>query len=654
MENGGGFIFQNSKFDFAALEVLGLWSIINIDMAWAAVRDTLLAGHLLNSVQPHDLTTMCAVYLGLDIEPHELALEKAVQWCRRQVRRKSFKLDHGDWAIAEKGREGMPSAGAQLWKADAWLPQAYATHMKLPEDHEYWTVLRDYANADSASTLALWKAQERIIRQRGLWEIYLERLKVLPIAYGMESRGPTLSKTRMDEQAVEYEEASESAGRVCTNIAEGLGVELTLPKSGNNGSLTKFCFETLKLPPLKRSDKTGTPSLDASVLETYKSTLPPNSKALLFIKSLGDKRKRDTALQYMSGYQRFWLPVDESGELYKMHPSINPTGTKTLRWSSSAPNEQNISKREDFNLRYMFGPAHGREWWSCDAENIELRLPAYEAGEQAMIDLFERPNDPPYFGSNHLLCAHILHEEFFDDCESCLLCSCEVYSPRTVRNPKAKYCSCAKPDKIVDGRVFKKRYASSKYQRTKNGNFAVQYGAQQESGTADRAYGIVGGQAKIQSRLGKISDLNKRMIAHAVKHGYVETIPDRRINPNKGYPVVCTRTENGKVKPTVPLSYHIQSTAMWWMQSAMIRCEEQLKEWRSKGFDAYIVMQIHDEIVFDFPVSKVDPRKDAYSSNLSKIRVMQKLMAMGGDDVGIPTPVSCEYHPINWSEGIRL
>ena len=52
----------------------------------------------------------------------------------------------------------------------------------------------------------------------------------------------------------------------------------------------------------------------------------------------------------------------------KLHTSLNMCGTDTLRWSSNNPNSQNISKKEGFNLRYAFGPAPGREWWSLDGQ----------------------------------------------------------------------------------------------------------------------------------------------------------------------------------------------------------------------------------------------------------------------------------------------
>lgn len=673
-----GLVLQNGKFDVTALEsIVPEWGE---DWQWQYTHDTLIAGHLLASNQPHDLTSMSLIYLGVNIKPLEDAIQLACNEARRIARSK-----YPEWKIASKGLEGMPSAKESVWAFDMWLPKEIARAEGYPSDHPWWTVLQEYSNADSEVTLPLFKRQEELMKERGLWEIYLERLKVLPVAYAMEKKGITLSKTRLEELKVEYKTESERAGRICTNIAKDYGYELELPKSGSNDSLHGFVFgcdienedgttnyqPNMGLESPKKSKKTGKASFDKSVLEHFEATLPENSKALTFIKKLKGKRSRDTALAYMDGYEKFWIPLgvyNDRGEQlwFKLCPSLNATGTDTLRWSSQNPNEQNISKKEGFNIRYVFGPAPGREWWSCDAENIELRLPAYEAGEEAMIELFERPNDGPYFGSNHLLVCHILHREMFDDCYDY-----EVFrqssDSKTGELDIAKYKKNRRKGTDVDGRIFKKLYAATWYQWVKNGNFAVQYGAMESSGTADRAYHVLGAQARIQSRLGKINDLNHKMIAMAERCGYVETMPDKTVNPERGYPLLCTRTSYGKILPTVPLSYHIQGTAMWWMCKGMVRCHNFLEQlntsqemfrkvmgrYKTEAEKAgyFLIGQIHDEMLFDFPKGR---GKEPWRTNKPIIDEIRSLMAEGGNDIGIPTPVAAEYHEYNWSEGVRM
>lgn len=735
---------QNPKYDATALELLfedyglgDLWRREVWDWGSASkVRDTLLAGHLLASNQPHDLTTMVLAYLGINVQPYEDAVRGATKRCRGMAQGRNPQYD---WRIAGNNLPEMPSAkGKELWKVDMWLPRAvvkeailnlklfdllpdhpqqpvvgnwrdctvridrstkwgnpfrvgkdgtreeviqkYARRIwdnnlveNLPElyeqvlgchcspklchgdvlralCHPWMTVCAEYANSDSMSTLHLYKRMERLLKERGLWKIYLERLKVLPIICAMENRGISLSGDRLRELRTTYEEEASQAGVTCTKIAQGgYGYDLTLPKSGNNNSLLEFCFgrDNLDLTPYEVSKKTNKPSLNARCIEHYLATLEEEGKPRRFLTSLIDKRKRDTALQYMEGYRRFWLPLTgyeregiasvdvPAGQWHVLHPSLNPTGTNTLRWSSSNPNEQNISKREGFNLRYCFGPAPGREWWSLDAKNIELRIPAYESGEQELIELFEHPGDPPYYGSTHLLNFHTIYPDIW-----------------------AKELKAVGIEKV--GPHCGKKYAATWYQWCKAGGFAVQYRAmvrEDVMGTADKAFHRKGCHAKLKSRFAKLDAHNQWCIDYATKHGYIETMVDKSIGSDRGYPLLCTRNKWGRgILPTVPLNYRTQSTAMWWMQSAMIRCWEYLEDLNSRGSGLsgsgyYMILQVHDELVFDFP-RWLGPKGQRL--NLVKIRKIQKLMEKGGEDIGVPTPVSITYHSATWSEGVEV
>jgi DNA polymerase I-like protein with 3'-5' exonuclease and polymerase domains len=671
---------QNIRFDANMLAAVGVngWP-------WDRTEDTLIAGHVLASNRPHNLTDMGMQYLGVDIAPLEDALHKACEASRRLARRVC-----PTWRLAKQNEPDMPSAGASCWKYDTWLPRTLVKHLwktsesrscllenqsskhhagspfiRLPESlpgweyhppevhavnaHPWWTVLRDYSNADSAVTLALWRVIEAELTRRGLTKIYRAQMRLPAVATAMEDYGITLSRDRMEELRTKYTRGSARAVRICEGIAAGMGVELKMPRGPSSDGLSDFVFGKLEnpggpasgprqgglcMPVVKRSRKTWAPSLDKSVLEAYEATLPPRSKALLFVQMLKVKRSQDTAVSYLDGYKRFWLPIQPPDDLdpldyagwYRMHPHLNQTGTDTLRWSSSSPNEQNISKKEMFNLRYVFGPAPGREWWSLDAKNIELRIPAYEAGETEMVELFERPDDPPYYGSNHLLIFHLLHPDLW------ALAAKEVGADKA-----GPYC--------------KKKYASTWYQWTKNGNFAVTYGAVEASGTADRAYHVPGAQARIKSRFRKMEQLNQKCIKFAEKHGYVETMPDRIVDPDRGYPLLCTRTEYGRVLETVPLNYHVSGTAMWIMDRAMVRCHDYLAVRRREGLDAHMIAQVHDELLFDFPKGQ---GAEPWRTNLPRLLEIRRLIEQGGDDVGVPTPCGLEYHAVSWAEGVSV
>lgn len=622
-------VLQNPKFDVTGLAYLYQDYKVPWKWDWSKTRDTLMAGHLLCSNGQHDLTSMVLKYLREDIQPYEDAVKAATTQCRRRAQGKAPEFP---WRIASANLPEMPSAKDTTWKFDMWLPRYVAQLEGLPEGHEFWVTCSNYANSDSTSTLFLYLRMEWELKEKGLWRIYQERLKLLPVIYQMEERGITVSTERLRKLQTDYRKESNRANDICVDIAKGYGYELTLPKAGNNGSLLEF-VKVLRdhynvpgrKPMILGTTKKGNISLDKKAVSDIIASTLPTSRANLFFRKLLDKRKRDTALNYMESYERFFIEVLPGWQ--RLHPSLNPTGADTLRFSSSNPNEQNISKQEGFNLRYAFGPLPGREWWVRDAQNIELRLPAYESGEKELIELFENPEKPPYYGSTHLLNFHTVYPDIWD--EELKAVGFEKVGP---------HC--------------KKKYASTYYQWCKNGGFAIQYGAVESDdgwGTADKSFHRQWSHKKLKSRFSKLSKLNEKWMRFAEENGYVETIPDRTVDPKRGYPLQCTRSDWGRILPTVPLNYHVQSSAMWWMMKAMIRCQDYLDETNRKcqgGF--YMVMQIHDELVFDFPKGQGD---EPWKTHWPIVKRIGELMEEGGKDYGIPTPVSCEYCDVSWDSG---
>jgi len=623
-------VFHNAKFDISMLESLD--PEIGENWPWDMTHETLYSGHLLNSNLLLNLTTQVTYYLDFNIKPYEIKLKEAVTAARRLCRTKAFIERHGQWRLATEGDPMMPSVKGSAkkksksklgdadedessWQADMWLPRTVAKYEKYPSDHLWWTVLSDYSNVDSGCTLPLHKQHKRMLEDRGLWAIYLERLKMLPIIYDMEHRGLSMSLDRMQELEQQFEEISKLAGKTCVDVAENYGYGLELPKNGMNKSLTEVCFNKdglnlLSFPSAEEHPKTekGQPSLNKFALEHYLIATESSLDHQSFLKSIQKKRGADTALSYRNSYRAYMLKIEEP-DWYQLYPSLNPTGTGTLRWTSRGPNEQQISKKEDFNLRYIFGPRPGYEWWSLDYDNLELRIPAYEAGERVMIDIFEKPEEAPYFGSYHLLNASIVYPDLFWP--------------------------------LADEKgAFKKKYADTWYQWIKNFGFAVGYGAIESSGTADQAAHKPGAQRMVQDRLKELAKLNKHQIQLANKQGYVETIPDREVDPHKGYPLTCPRGRYGQISPTIPLNYHVQGTACWVVMRAMFKIQTYFTKHCPQ---ARIVMNIHDEVMLEFPYVENEGNRP----HLEKIR---GIMGGVGQCIGVNLTCGLNYHPICWSQ----
>ena len=631
-------IFQNAKFDIRALIAVGLkWK----ERWWEKVHDILLSGHMLASGDNLYLDDLALKYLRVNIRQYEDKLQEIVTACRAIVKKQFPK-----WLIAHKeGLPGHPSMKGsssnedlKLWKWDTWLPTELAYKMKYPETHEYFTSLHDYALTDSSVTLAIRDIHKQILEKKGLTGIYEERRKLIKVVYQMESNGVTYSEKRMKKLYSDYSKLVKESESVCLSVS---GMK-ELPKGGSSNALKTFLFETLKLPVVKVTKKSQAPSADKDAMEIWKSQADPNSRAGKFLRHLSRTRKCGTSCKYMDSYEKYSVRLPRTGsDCLKLHSNFGLTNTDTLRGASERPNNQNVSKQgyydPDFpdsqlpSVREGFGPDDGREWWSADYENIELRIPAYEAGEDEMLQLFERPNDAPYYGSQHLLIAHILWTKEFEQC-------------------------------LKEGVSFKDKYKATLYQWTKNGDFAVTYGAMIESGTADRAYHQPGAQEKIEKRFTKIAKLNQQLIAHANKYGYVWTMTDREIG--SGYPLEIPRNEWGRIRPTTPLNYHSQGTAMWCTCKAMRRCNNFLEQWNrseealrrieanvKRGFERkgyYITMQIHDELVFDFPKGATP------TENQDVILKCQELMEESGEDIGVPLPVDYSYHPHSWAKHTDL
>jgi hypothetical protein len=695
-------IMHNGKYDVTSLTSVNQFSddtqapLRSWERFWPKCEDTIIAGHVLASNQPHNLKTMYLMTLGVDnLKPLEDKLQVACTEARR-IAKKYFP----SWRIAREDDPSMPSVTSgskrdedRPWKNDCWLPRELAKRLKLGEDHPWWTVLRDYSNGDSAATMLLWLEQERLLKERGYWDIYRSAyVRGLPdIIHRMERYGVTLSMSRLDSLQEEHMQASQSAQEACENIAVEMGYNLCLPKGGRSTKLTDFCFNVLKLP-VGVITETGQPALNKEAFAYWKDVLNKDSVQAEFIDTFQYKKTRDIAVGYMMNYRRYAQILNGNpggahclapgGARYTvpeqlvLHPSSNQTGTATTRFASYNPNSQNFSKKaieieeqEEAaeegkkiarSLRWCFGPAEGREWWRFDGENLELRLPAYYCKEQEMIELFERPNDPPYYGKQHLMNFHTVYPDLWAEVEK------EVGWEHA-------------------GPECQKRFKATWYQWCKNGDFAIQYQAGDE--TADRAFHRIGARRLLKSRFNKLEKLNVDTVRFAEKHGYIETIPDLTVDPKHGYPLFCSRTDRGGIMPTVPLSYMIQGSAGIWIRKAMVRVDNQHREWNHKpkdGFDGHLILQIHDELDLDWPKGgdpaedraceiatktnaadwipaknirqRIRPDRNPTTSNLWRARVMQRLIAQGGDDFGMPgkTPVGVDYHPHNWAEGVEM
>jgi DNA polymerase-1 len=167
--------------------------------------------------------------------------------------------------------------------------------------------------------------------------------------------------------------------------------------------LGRILFEKLALPIAKKTGKTRSASTAAEVLEELAAVHELPRLVL-------DWR----ALQKLKSTYIDALPVMVHPVTGRVHTSFNQAIAATGRLSSSEPNLQNIPIRTELGreIRRAFIAAPGSVLISADYSQIELRVLAHLAGEEALIEAFRTGEDihdrtaARLFGTNHGLSRH--------------------------------------------------------------------------------------------------------------------------------------------------------------------------------------------------------------------------------------------------------
>jgi DNA polymerase-1 len=330
--------------------------------------------------------------------------------------------------------------------------------------------------------------------------------------------------------------------RLETAIASVAGGSLNL---NSPKQLAGVMFEKLGLPVLKRT-KTG-PSTDADVLEELAAMGHEMPKLLLEYREL--QKLRSTYVDV--------LPGRVNRTTGRIHTSFNQIGAATGRISSSDPNLQNIPIRtpRGEEIRTGFVPAPGCRFVAADYSQIELRLMAHLSEDPVFIEAFRKGED--------------IH-----------------------RQTAALIFGVALADVTSEMRA-----------RAKTINFGTIYG--QGAFALARMLGISQEEAKAFiaeyfQRFAGVRAYLDRQVGLAREKGYVETLFGRR----RYIPEIQERNFNlrafgERVAQNAPL----QGSAADLIKIAMTRLHRALA---AEGLSARLLLQVHDELVLEAPLSEVD------------------------------------------------
>lgn len=320
------------------------------------------------------------------------------------------------------------------------------------------------------------------------------------------------------------------------------GVEFNL---NSTPQLRDVLFTRLELPVVKRT-KTG-PSTDASVLEELAAQGHDVPRLMLEYREL--EKLRNT---YVDALPR--LVLAETG---RIHTSFNQTVAATGRLSSSDPNLQNIPIRTALGreVRKAFVADDGHLLLGVDYSQIELRVMAHFSGDAPLVGAFREGIDV------HRQTAAVIFDVDIDD------------------------------------------VSAAQRAQAKTINFATLYG--QGAFSLGRQLGISReeAQAFIDQYFERFSGVRAYLDAQVEKakdKGYVETLLGRR----RYVPELKSRNWNiRQFGERIAQNTPIQGSAADLIKKAMLDVSKAL---RDGGFRARMLLQVHDELLFEVPEVEVD------------------------------------------------
>jgi len=329
-----------------------------------------------------------------------------------------------------------------------------------------------------------------------------------------------------------------------------LDQEITLLAGGSFNlnspkQLQEILFSKLNLPILQKTP-TGQPSTADPVLQELALEYPL-PKLIIEYRSLS---------KLITTYTKK-LPEQVNPKTHRIHTSYNQTGTATGRLSSSEPNLQNIPVRmqEGRRIRQAFIAAKGYKIMSADYSQIELRIMAHISNDQGLLQAFAQNRDIHRATAAEVLgipLDKVTHDER--------------------RSAKA----------INFGLI----YGMSAF------GLAKQLGVDRDAAQTyiDRYF----------ARYLGVKTYMENTRAQAHQQGYVETLWGRRLYLPE---INSSQVLRARAAERTAINAPLQGSAADIIKRAMIMLDHWLQ---THPINAKMIMQVHDELVFEVAESEVD------------------------------------------------
>jgi len=381
----------------------------------------------------------------------------------------------------------------------------------------------------------------------------LEEAGMKPLFYELEQPLAIILADMEKQGIVVQSEALEELGKdfqarigqIVSEIYRIAGFEFNI---GSTKQLGEVLFDKLGLPIVKKT-KTGY-STDAEVLEK----LEPYHEIVRLILHYRQLAKLQST--YIEGLLKEIRPEDG-----KIHTYYRQTIAATGRLSSQYPNLQNIPIRmeEGRQIRKAFVPSEpGWQILAADYSQIELRVLAHISGDEGLKEAFRLEMD--------------VHTKTAMD----------VFGVSAEQ---------------VDGNMRRSAKAV---------NFGIVYGISDYGLSQNLGITRKEAAAFIEQYFAAFPGVRRYMdeiVAQAKKDGYVKTLLERR----RYLPDI--RSSNFNLRSfaeRTAMNTPIQGTAADIIKLAMVRMADALK---SKGLKSRMLLQVHDELVFEVPPEELETMK---------------------------------------------
>ena len=433
-----------------------------------------------------------------------------------------------------------------------------------------------YAVADAEVTLRLLPIQQQGLR-RVNGEKLLEEidLPLTPVLADMEMAGISLDLPFFQETGARLEKRM---AEIEKQVYEAVGKPFNI---NSTQQLSDVLFKQLGLEPPDRGNKTasGHFSTAAGVLDLLRGK-----------HSVVDLILEHRELSKLTSTYVDALQAALNSETGCVHTSYSQIGAVTGRLSSSNPNLQNIPIRteEGRRLRNGFVASKGNVLLSVDYSQIELRIVAHMAQDEGMLAAFRAGEDI------HATTAAAIYN----------------LAPEAITKNMRRHAKAI--------------------------NFGLIYGMSVFGLTRTTELTLSEAETFVKAYFQKFPGVKKYLDGirkQAAQQGYVETLLGRR----RYFPALQSKA-NVQIKnreEREAINAPVQGTAADIMKLAMLKIPPALKE---AGLKARMLLQVHDELVFDCPKDEVK----------ETARVVQEVMA-NAFPLDIPLSTEARYG-VNWGE----